>query len=142
MKRICFIFGTRPEAIKLAPIILSMKKSSYFNVTICTTGQHKELLYQVLNFFEIKPDINLNLMKENQSLFDITTDGLKALESVFNKMTFDGNQSIIIEGKAYSDQDILNFVSNLNKKSLIAQASLTAMKVQEDQKLNTACMSK
>ena len=79
--------------------------------------------------------INSNQTRSYRALAQITRS--VPLRVSFTKMTFDGDQTVIIEGKAYSDQDILNFVSNLNKKSLIAQASLTAMKVQDSQKSNT-----
>ncbi len=77
-----FVFGTRPEAIKLAPVIKLFKDNEKFNVKVCSTGQHKEMLKQVLDFFEIKPDYELNVMKDNQSLFDITESILKGLEEV------------------------------------------------------------
>jgi UDP-N-acetylglucosamine 2-epimerase (non-hydrolysing) len=85
-KRILVIFGTRPEAIKLAPIILKLRKSRYCTVTVCVTAQHREMLDQVLNFFEIEPDFDLNLMKKNQTLFDITTDSLKGLEVILENV--------------------------------------------------------
>ena len=82
--KILFIFGTRPEAIKLAPLIKEFQVSSSFKVKICTTAQHREMLSQVLNFFNINPDYDLNLMKHNQSLFDITIGALKALERIID----------------------------------------------------------
>jgi UDP-N-acetylglucosamine 2-epimerase (non-hydrolysing) len=82
MKKILFIFGTRPEAIKLAPLIKEMKnRSNMFEVKVCVTGQHREMLDQVLEFFEIKPDYDLNVMKPGQSLFEVTANILKKLES-------------------------------------------------------------
>jgi len=81
--KILFVFGTRPEAIKLAPLIYEFRQHpSMFSVQVCITGQHREMLHQVLDFFQIKPDYDLNLMKENQTLFDITTEGLKSLRVV------------------------------------------------------------
>lgn len=74
------IFGTRPEAIKLAPVIKELEKHSTFRSRVCVTGQHRELLDQVLNVFDIKPDFDLNIMLKGQSLFDITTRSLQALE--------------------------------------------------------------
>lgn len=74
------IFGTRPEAIKLAPVIKELEKHSAFRSRVCVTGQHRELLDQVLNVFDIKPDFDLNIMRKGQSLFDITTRSLQALE--------------------------------------------------------------
>ena len=84
-KKLLFIFGTRPEAIKMAPLIRQFKKKrDRFNVLICVTAQHREMLDQVLNFFELTPDYDLNLMKPNQSLFDVTAEGLKGLERVLH----------------------------------------------------------
>lgn len=85
MKKVLFIFGTRPEAIKLAPLIKSFKKEKSFQTKICVTAQHREMLDQVLSFFEIKPDYDLNLMKLNQTLFDITASkALKETEKILN----------------------------------------------------------
>lgn len=87
MKKILFIFGTRPEAIKMVPLITEFKNNSkYFKVIICVTGQHREMLDQVLSFFKIKPDYDLNLMKPGQTLFDITADGLRGCEKVIEKL--------------------------------------------------------
>lgn len=78
-----FIFGTRPEAIKIAPLYWEFKKSPRdFDIKVCVTAQHRTMLDQVLKFFDIKPDFDLNLMRENQSLFDITSDSIKKLEKV------------------------------------------------------------
>lgn len=87
-KRNCilFIFGTRPEAIKMAPIIKEFQKfPSFFKVRICVTGQHREMLDQVLSFFGIRPDFDLNLMSSDQTLFDVTSKGIKLLEEVVDK---------------------------------------------------------
>ena len=83
-KKLLFIFGTRPEAIKLAPVIKAFEHDSMFKVVVAVTGQHREMLDQVLNFFNIKPDYDLNLMKANQNLFDVTANGLKMLEPVLS----------------------------------------------------------
>lgn len=82
MKKLLFIFGTRPEAIKLAPLIKQFQKETrLFETLVCVTGQHREMLDQVLNFFKIKPNIDLNLMKINQTIFDITgSDAFRKLE--------------------------------------------------------------
>ncbi len=85
MKKVLFVFGTRPEAIKLAPLILKFRENNNFESKICVTGQHKEMLEQVLRIFNIKPDYDLRIMKENQSLFYITSETLKKLESVLIK---------------------------------------------------------
>ena len=79
-KKILFIFGTRPEAIKLAPVILAFKnQSEYFETRVCVTAQHREMLDQVLSFFQIVPDVDLDIMKPGQSLADVTVTGLSQL---------------------------------------------------------------
>lgn len=82
-KDILLVFGTRPEALKLVPVIKQLinKKVSY---KICITGQHKEIINDVLGFYKIEPDYNLNIMKESQDLFDITTRVLTALRTIFS----------------------------------------------------------
>lgn len=83
MKKILVIFGTRPEAIKLAPLILKLKNSdSKFKTKICVTAQHREMLDQVLNLFGIEPDYDLNIMENNQSLYTVTAHALKKLEKI------------------------------------------------------------
>lgn len=84
--KLLFIFGTRPEAIKLAPLIIKAKeRSDVFNVRVCVTGQHKEMLHQVLSFFNIKCDYDLSIMLENQSLCDITKNALGVLDEVVQR---------------------------------------------------------
>ena len=68
-KKIMLVFGTRPEAIKMCPVIRELKNRKSFNAVVCVTGQHREMLGQILNCFDIAADYDLNLMKENQSLF-------------------------------------------------------------------------
>jgi UDP-N-acetylglucosamine 2-epimerase (non-hydrolysing) len=82
LKNILFIFGTRPEAIKLAPLWKELKEVNKFNTTVCVTGQHKEMLTQVLEFFNLLPEYDLHLMEPNQTLFHITAKALMKLESV------------------------------------------------------------
>ena len=88
-----FILGTRPEAIKLAPLILKLKEVGEINV--CVTGQHREMLDQVLDFFSIVPDYDLNIMAKDQSLFTITAKSLKLLDSVIAESMPD---MIIVQG--------------------------------------------
>lgn len=85
MKKILIVFGTRPEAIKMAPLVLESKKSAAFETVVCVTGQHREMLDQVLETFQIEPDYNLDIMKDKQSLTDITANILRAFESVLDK---------------------------------------------------------
>lgn len=85
-QKLLFIFGTRPEAIKMAPVILECARRPEFEVKVAVTAQHRQMLDQVLQFFGIVPDYDLGLMKPNQSLFDITADGLRKLEPVLDEV--------------------------------------------------------
>lgn len=78
--KISVIFGTRPEAIKLAPVILALKQDADFECRVCVTGQHRQMLDQVLEVFGIKPEFDLNLMVPNQSLAGLTARGLEAVD--------------------------------------------------------------
>ena len=82
-KLITFIFGTRPEAIKLAPIILTFQNSEEFKIRIISTGQHKEMLKQVLDFFNLKEDKDIAIMKHSQTLDHITTAVINGLKEEF-----------------------------------------------------------
>jgi UDP-N-acetylglucosamine 2-epimerase (non-hydrolysing) len=84
MKNILFIFGTRPEAIKMAPLIKVFQNDPSYTTSICLTGQHKEMLVQVMDFFAIEADINLMVMEPNQSLFTLTSKLLSQLEVVMD----------------------------------------------------------
>jgi len=86
MKTILTIFGTRPEAIKMAPLVKEINKSKKLKSIVCVTAQHREMLDQVLNVFNIKPDYDLNLMKPGQTLAQITTRALLGLEEIFEKV--------------------------------------------------------
>ena len=83
MRTILVIFGTRPEAIKLAPVIRVLKQyPQEFETRVCVTGQHREMLDQVLRLFAVEPDIDLEIMRDGQSLFDVTIATLRGLEGV------------------------------------------------------------
>ena len=82
MKKIICIFGTRPEAIKMAPVVKELQKKKEFETIVCVTGQHREMLMSVLDVFEIDPDYNLDVMRDNQSLFDVTNSILNGLQEV------------------------------------------------------------
>lgn len=89
-KNILFVFGTRPEVIKLAPVILELKKyPDKYNVIICNTEQQKELSNQTLAYFNLKADINLDCMRPNQSLAEVQSRILTALDSVFSEKEID-----------------------------------------------------
>jgi UDP-N-acetylglucosamine 2-epimerase (non-hydrolysing) len=84
MKKISVIFGTRPEAIKLAPLILELRKyPELFEINVCVTAQHREMLDGVLGIFEVVPDVDLNIMKPDQSLSELTSGAIKLLDEYF-----------------------------------------------------------
>lgn len=83
MKKVFVIFGTRPEAIKMCPVVLELKKHPEIRTIVCVTGQHREMLQQVLDAFAVVPDYDLAVMHENQTLFDITAAILAGLKRVF-----------------------------------------------------------
>ena len=83
--RVMSIFGTRPEAIKMAPVVKELEKHAEIESIVCVTAQHREMLDQVLETFDIKPDYDLNIMKQGQTLADITTRALVGLEEVIKE---------------------------------------------------------
>ncbi len=85
-KKIISIFGTRPEAIKMAPLIKELEAHPLFESIVIVTAQHREMLDQVLELFEIIPDYDLNIMKQNQTLYDVTTEVLRKLEAVLEEV--------------------------------------------------------
>ena len=86
MKKILVVFGTRPEAIKMCPLVLELKKRKSFNVLVCVTGQHRQMLDQVLEAFYVLPDFYLSIMKYKQDLFDITSAILEKMKSVLKQV--------------------------------------------------------
>lgn len=86
MKKVMLVFGTRPEAIKMAPLVKAFqKRNSEFEPIVCVTGQHREMLDQVLHIFDIKPDYDLNIMKKGQDLYDVTTRVLVGMRDVLKE---------------------------------------------------------
>lgn len=84
MKKIMLVFGTRPEAIKMAPLVKAFQaRKDEFETIMCVTGQHREMLDQVLSLFDIKPDFDLNIMKQGQDLYDVTSRVLLGMRDVF-----------------------------------------------------------
>lgn len=94
-KTVLVIFGTRPEAIKLAPVVLALKQQGFFKVKVCVTGQHREMLDQVLQLFNVVPDFDLNLMKPGQTLTEITSSALQGLDSVLEQVRPD---IVVVQG--------------------------------------------
>ena len=85
MKKVMLVFGTRPEAIKMCPLVNELKKRETIKTVVCVTGQHRQMLDQVLNTFNVVPDYDLSIMKSGQTLFDITTGILGKIKTVLEK---------------------------------------------------------
>lgn len=84
-KKVLFVFGTRPEAIKMAPLVLELQRHKKLQVEVCVTAQHREMLDQVLELFDLTPNYDLNLMQPGQDLYDITTGALLGLKTVLQQ---------------------------------------------------------
>lgn len=84
-KKVMLVFGTRPEAIKMCPLVKELKTRESLETVVCVTGQHREMLHQVLNVFDVVPDYDLDIMKEKQSLFDVTVNILERIKTVLEK---------------------------------------------------------
>ena len=86
MKRIMLVFGTRPEAIKMCPLINELKRRpDEFEIVVCVTGQHREMLHAVLDVFDVEPDFDLSIMKRNQTLFDISANVLLSMGGIYEQ---------------------------------------------------------
>ena len=86
MKKVMLVFGTRPEAIKMCPLVLELKKRPELDVTLCVTGQHRQMLDQVLRAFDVTPDYDLSIMKDKQTLFDVTVNILERIREVLEEV--------------------------------------------------------
>ena len=82
MKKIMLVFGTRPEAIKMCPLVNELKSRGSIKTVVCVTGQHRQMLDQVLNAFCVEPDYDLSIMKDKQTLFDVTINILERIKVV------------------------------------------------------------
>lgn len=104
MKTLLFVFGTRPEAIKVAPLILRLRKSVKHRVLVCSTGQHREMLKPLLKFFKITPDYDLDLMKPGQSLSSLSTRVMTGIQDIIDshKDTENPVDSIVVQGDTTS----------------------------------------
>ena len=86
MKTVMLVFGTRPEAIKMCPLVNELKGRKNINTVVCVTGQHRQRLDQVLEAFDVEPDYDLSIMKDRQTLFDVTTNILERIKSVLEEV--------------------------------------------------------
>ena len=82
MKKVMVVFGTRPEAIKMCPLVRELKKNVHLQTIVCVTGQHRQMLDMVLEAFDVVPDYDLSIMKDRQTLFDVTTNILTRIKEV------------------------------------------------------------
>lgn len=89
MKKVMLVFGTRPEAIKMCPLVNELKKRKEISTIVCVTGQHRQMLDQVLETFSVEPDYDLSIMKDRQTLFDVTINILEKIKEVLEKETPD-----------------------------------------------------
>jgi UDP-N-acetylglucosamine 2-epimerase (non-hydrolysing) len=85
MKKVMLVFGTRPDAIKMCPLVNELKKRQDITTVVCISGQHREMLREVLEIFDVHPDYNLDIMRRNQTLGNITTDVLKGIENILTR---------------------------------------------------------
>ena len=85
MKKVMLVFGTRPEAIKMCPLVNELKKRKELQTVVCVTGQHRQMLDMVLEAFDVTPDYDLSIMKDKQTLFDVTTNILNRIKDVLEK---------------------------------------------------------
>ena len=85
MKKVMVVFGTRPEAIKMCPLVNELKSRDKLKTVVCVTGQHRQMLDQVLEAFDVEPDYDLSIMKEKQTLFDVTINILGKIRDVLEK---------------------------------------------------------
>lgn len=85
MKKVMLVFGTRPEAIKMCPLVNELKRRKQLETVVCVTGQHRQMLDQVLDAFQVEPDYDLSIMKDRQTLFDVTTNILNKIKEVLEK---------------------------------------------------------
>ena len=85
MKKVMLVFGTRPEAIKMCPLVNELKTRKQLETVVCVTGQHRQMLDQVLETFQVEPDYDLSIMKDRQTLFDVTTNILNKIKEVLEK---------------------------------------------------------
>ncbi len=85
MKKVMVVFGTRPEAIKMCPLVNELKSRKSFKTVVCVTGQHRQMLDQVLKAFNVEPEYDLSIMKDKQTLFDVTTNILNSIKEVLEK---------------------------------------------------------
>ena len=125
MIKVMSIFGTRPEAIKMAPLVKELESRKEIKSIVCVTAQHRQMLDQVLDTFEIEPDYDLNIMKQGQTLSDITSRALKGLE--------DDIRAVFSNAQEYIDEARVNMIiRSINKKIEVLQGLALSAVMSED----------
>ena len=154
MKKVMLVFGTRPEAIKMCPLVRELQKRAAFQTVVCVTGQHQQMLADVLSTFGVAPDYQLSIMKERQTLFDITVNVLRGMEDILKREQPDmvlvqGDTSttfaaalavIVLSGAVFRDVDAIiygimfNFLVStvINKMMFGFTSSMLAMIITDD----------
>ena len=102
MKKVMLVFGTRPEAIKMCPLVNELKSRKEVETVVCVTGQHRQMLDQVLKAFDVKPDYDLAIMKDKQTLFDVTINILDRIKQVLEEVKPD----VVLYEEGLKDNDI------------------------------------
>ena len=111
MKKVMLIFGTRPEAIKMCPLVLELKRRPEFETVVCVTGQHREMLDQILQCFQVTPQYDLSIMRDKQTLFDVTVNILEKLRTdIYNFTYTNGNTQF-----SYYYQDLYRGINFTNQ---------------------------
>ena len=132
MKKVMLVFGTRPEAIKMCPLVNELKTRKGIETIVCVTGQHRQMLDQVLEAFQVEPDYDLSIMKDRQTLFDVTTNILNRIKAVLEEMQPD---VVLVCVKGYSLEETIPFIQRVAKPSTIVIPVLniygTGAKMQE-----------
>ena len=132
MKKVMLVFGTRPEAIKMCPLVNELKTRKGIETIVCVTGQHRQMLDQVLEAFQVEPDYDLSIMKDRQTLFDVTTNILNRIKAVLEEVQPD---VVLVCVKGYSLEETIPFIQRVAKPSTIVIPVLniygTGAKMQE-----------
>ena len=102
MKKVMLVFGTRPEAIKMCPLVNELKTRKEIETAVCVTGQHRQMLDQVLEAFSVVPDYDLSVMKDRQTLFDVTTNILNRIREVLETVRPD---VVLVHGDTSTTSD-------------------------------------
>ena len=116
MKKVMLVFGTRPEAIKMCPLVNELKTRKGIETIVCVTGQHRQMLDQVLEAFQVEPDYDLSIMKDRQTLFDVTTNILNRIKAVLEEVQPD---VVLVCVKGYSVDSITELIKRASHEKTV-----------------------